>query len=41
MARAMNALQLKGDILQLVKGDILGRMVQDMEIKTKKRASKK
>lgn len=37
----MDALQLKGDILQLVKGDILGRMVQDMETKTKKRASKK
>ena len=37
----MDALQLKGDILQLVTGDILGRMVQDMEIKTKKRASKK
>ena len=37
----MDALQLKGDILQLVKGDILGRMVQDMEIKNKKRASKK
>ena len=37
----MNALQLKGDILQLVKGDILGRMVQDLEINTKKRASKK
>lgn len=37
----MNALQLKGDILQLVTGDKLGRMVQDQEIKTKKRASKK
>lgn len=41
MARSMNTLQLKGDILQLVKGDILGRMVQDLEIETKKRASKK
>lgn len=37
----MNTLQLEGDILQLVKGDILGGMVQNMEIRTKKKASKK
>jgi len=41
VVRVLNALQLEDDILQLAKDDILGRMVQDMEIKNKKRASKK
>ena len=39
--RVLYALQLEDDILKLAQDDILGRMVQDMEIKTKKRASKK
>ena len=39
--RVLYALQLEDDILKLAQDDILGRMVQDMEIKNKKRASKK
>jgi toxin-antitoxin system, antitoxin component, xre family len=41
VVRVLNALQLEDDILKLAQDDILGRMVQDMEIKNKKRASKK
>ncbi len=39
--RVLNALQLDEDILFLAKDDILGHIVQDMELKNKKRASKK
>lgn len=39
--RVLNALQLDDDILSLAKDDILGHIVQDMELKNKKRASKK
>lgn len=39
--RVLNALQLDEDILFLAKDDVLGHIVQDMELKNKKRASKK
>lgn len=39
--RVLNALQLDDDILSLAKDDVLGHLVQDMELKNKKRASKK
>lgn len=39
--RVLNALQLDDDILSLAKDDVLGHIVQDMELKNKKRASKK
>lgn len=39
--RVLNALQLDEDILSLAKDDVLGHIVQDMELKNKKRASKK
>lgn len=39
--RVLNALQLEDDILFLAKDDALGHLVQDMELKNKKRASKK
>ena len=39
--RVLNALQLEDDILNLAKDDVLGHIVQDMELKNKKRASKK
>ena len=41
LSRLEKGLQLEDDILKLAQDDILGRMVQDMEIKNKKRASKK
>lgn len=41
VVRVLNALQLEDDILGLAKDDILGHMVQDMEMKNRKRASKK
>ena len=41
VARVLNALQLDEDILAWAKDDVLGHMVQDLEIKNKKRASKK
>lgn len=39
--RVLNALQLEDDILHLAKDDELGRMLQDLDIKNKKRASKR
>lgn len=39
--RVLNALQLEDDILYLAKDDELGRMLQDLGIKNKKRASKR
>ena len=39
--RVLNALQLEDDILHLAKDDELGRMLQDLGIKNKKRASKR
>lgn len=39
--RVLNALQLDDDILSLAKDDVLGHIVQDMELKNKKKASKK
>lgn len=39
--RVLNALQLEDDILCLAKDDILGHIIQDMELKNKKRASSK
>lgn len=41
MMRVLNALQLEDDILHLAKDDELGRMLQDLGIKNKKRASKR
>lgn len=38
--RVLNALQLPDDILSLAKDDVLGRVVQDMELKNKKRVTK-
>lgn len=39
--RVLNALQLEDDILHLAKDDELGRMLQDLGIKNKKRTSKR
>lgn len=41
VVRVLNALQLEDDLLGLAKDDLLGHMVQDMEVKNRKRASKK
>jgi hypothetical protein len=41
VARVLNALQLESDILSLAKDDELGHMIQDLEIKSRKRASKR
>lgn len=41
VTRVLNALQLEDDILYLAKDDELGRMLQDLGIKNKKRASKR
>lgn len=41
LLRVLYALQLDGDILILARDDKLGRIIQDMEIKNKKRSSKK
>lgn len=39
--RVLYALQLDTDILMLAKDDALGRDIQDLELKNRKRASKK
>ena len=39
--RVLYALQLDDDILQLAKEDVLGRTLQDLSLKHRKRASKK
>jgi len=39
--RVLYALQLDSDILLLAKDDMLGRNIQDIELKNRKRASKK
>lgn len=39
--RVLNALQLEDDILSLAKDDVLGHVIQDIELKNKKRASSK
>ena len=39
--RVLYALQLEDDILHLAKDDALGRVIQDMQAKNKKRASRK
>ena len=39
--RVLYALQLDSDILMLAKDDMLGRNIQDIELKNRKRASKK
>lgn len=39
--RVLYALQLDDDILQLAKEDVLGRTLQDLSLKYRKRASKK
>ena len=39
--RVLNALQLEDDILNLAKDDVLGHIVQDMNLKNKKRVTKK
>lgn len=39
--RVLNALQLEDDILLLAKDDKMGHMIQDLEIKNRKRAQKK
>ena len=39
--RVLYALQLDDDILQLAKEDVLGRTLQDLSLKQRKRASKK
>ncbi|MFC2760097.1 helix-turn-helix domain-containing protein [Hallella multisaccharivorax] len=41
VARVLNALQLENDLLELAKDDALGHMLQDLEIKSRKRASRK
>lgn len=41
VVRVLNALQLEEDILELAKDDVLGHAVQDMEMKNKKRASRR
>lgn len=41
VVRVLNALQLEDDILGLAKDDVLGHMVQDMEMKNRQRASRK
>ena len=41
LLRVLYALQLDSDILLLAREDRLGRIIQDIEIKNKKRASKK
>ena len=41
LCRILYALQLGDDILLLARDDKLGRVIQDMEVKNKKRASKK
>ncbi|GAA3006452.1 hypothetical protein GCM10019997_21740 [Prevotella corporis] len=41
VTRVLNALQLENDILSLAKDDELGHMIQDLEIKNRKRASKR
>ena len=39
--RTLYALQMEDDILLIAKDDPLGRLAQDMNLKTRKRASKK
>lgn len=41
LLRVLYALQLGDDILQIARNDELGHIIQDVEIKNKKRASKK
>ena len=41
LLRVLYALQLDTDILLLARDDKLGHVIQDIEIKNKKRASKK
>ena len=41
LLRVLYALQLDSDILMLARDDKLGRIIQDIEIKNRKRASKK
>ncbi len=41
LLRVLYALQLDSDILMLAREDQLGRIIQDVEIKNKKRASRK
>lgn len=41
LIRVLYALQLSEDILFIAKNDELGRVIQDIEIKNKKRASRK
>jgi hypothetical protein len=39
--RVLYALQLEDDILSLAKDDALGKMLQDLNLKPRERASKK
>jgi len=41
LARVLNGLQLEDDLLLIAKDDAMGRLVQDLKIKERKRASKK
>uniref|UniRef100_A0AB33JHH5 Helix-turn-helix transcriptional regulator n=2 Tax=unclassified Prevotella TaxID=2638335 RepID=A0AB33JHH5_9BACT len=41
VARVLYALQLEKDLLELTKDDVLGHMMQDLEVKNRKRASRK
>lgn len=41
LVRVLYALQLSEDILAIARNDELGRVIQDIEVKNKKRASRK